>query len=240
MFTTSTRKVRPACPRSTLSFTRTVDKFDKNWTWSNYVSGRALAEAENVRAQLQRTMERFELELVSIRDEKKMYQSIRQALVCGFFMQVAHREGEKGSYLTVKDNQVVALHPSCGLDTQPEWVLFNEFVLTTRPYIRTVSEVRPEWLLEFALSYFDLSSFPDGETKRALQKVLNKKLRKSAAGAIDSRPIAKKERKSKAHKRDEVKQQSHGGDMHSSTLNSDATSAYDLQNMTTTFSQISI
>ncbi|KAF4565523.1 DEAH-box ATP-dependent RNA helicase prp43 [Pleurotus pulmonarius] len=218
----------------------TQNKFDKNWTWSNYVSGRALAEAENVRAQLQRTMERFELELVSIRDEKKMYQSIRQALVCGFFMQVAHREGEKGSYLTVKDNQVVALHPSCGLDTQPEWVLFNEFVLTTRPYIRTVSEVRPEWLLEFALSYFDLSSFPDGETKRALQKVLNKKLRKSAAGAIDSRPIAKKERKSKAHKRDEVKQQSHGGDMHSSTLNSDATSAYDLQNMTTTFSQISI
>lgn len=41
--------------------------------------------------------------------------------------------------------QVVALHPSCGLNTQPEWVLFNEFVLTTRPYIRTVTEVRPEW-----------------------------------------------------------------------------------------------
>ena len=37
--------------------------------------------------------------------------------------------------------QVVALHPSCGLDTQPEWVLFNKFGLTTRPYIRTVLEV---------------------------------------------------------------------------------------------------
>ena len=74
-----------------------------------------------------------------------MYLNIRQALVCGFFMQVAHKEGEKGSYLTIKDNQVVALHPSCGLDTQPEWVLFNEFVLTTRPYIRTVTEIRPDW-----------------------------------------------------------------------------------------------
>ena len=41
--------------------------------------------------------------------------------------------------------QVVGLHPSCGLDTQPEWVLFNEFVLTTRPYIRTVSDVKAEW-----------------------------------------------------------------------------------------------
>jgi pre-mRNA-splicing factor ATP-dependent RNA helicase DHX15/PRP43 len=79
---------------------------DKNWTWTNYLSARALAQADNVRTQLQRTMERFEVELVSIQDEKKLWLSVRQALVCGFFMQVAHKEGEKGNYLTVKDNQV--------------------------------------------------------------------------------------------------------------------------------------
>lgn len=90
-------------------------------------------------------MERFEIELITTRDERKMYTNIRKALVNGFFMQVAHKEGEKNQYLTVKDNQVVGLHPSCGLDTQPEWVLFNEFVLTTRPYIRTVTVVQPEW-----------------------------------------------------------------------------------------------
>ena len=90
-------------------------------------------------------MERFELPLVSTQDERKLYTSVRKALVCGYFMQVAHREGEKNQYLTVKDNQVVGLHPSCGLDNQPEWVIFNEFVLTTRPYIRTVTMVQPEW-----------------------------------------------------------------------------------------------
>jgi len=31
-------------------------------------------------------------------------------LTCGFFMQVAHKEGERGSYLTVKDNQVCPLN----------------------------------------------------------------------------------------------------------------------------------
>ena len=98
-----------------------------------------------MRAQLQRNMERFEIDLVTTTEPKRLYQNIRQALVCGFFMQVAHKEGEKNAYLTVKDNQVVNLHPSCGLDSQPEWVIFNEFVLTTKPYIRTVSEVRPEW-----------------------------------------------------------------------------------------------
>ena len=90
-------------------------------------------------------MERFGIDLATTTDRKRLYQNIRQALVCGFFMQVAHKEGEKNAYLTVKDNQVVNLHPSCGLDSQPEWVIFNEFVLTTKPYIRTVSEVRPEW-----------------------------------------------------------------------------------------------
>lgn len=51
-------------------------------------------------------MERFEVELISMADERKLHLAIRQTLVCGFFMQIAHKEGEKGNYLTVKDNQV--------------------------------------------------------------------------------------------------------------------------------------
>ncbi|KAJ7489809.1 P-loop containing nucleoside triphosphate hydrolase protein [Mycena galericulata] len=169
---------------------------DKNWTWTHYLSARALAQADNVRKQLERTMERYEVEIVTLSDQNKLYVNVRQALVCGFFMQVAHKEGDKGNYLTVKDNQVVALHPSCGMDTQPEWVVFNEFVLTTRPYIRTVTEIRPEWLLEYATTYFDLSSFPDGETKRALQRVVNKKTGKTnrSEGTGDTRETKKRKK----------------------------------------------
>ncbi|KAG6811256.1 DEAH-box ATP-dependent RNA helicase prp43 [Tricholoma furcatifolium] len=170
------------------------NKHDKNWAWTNYLSARALMQADNVRAQLERNMQKFDVELVSLTDERKLYANIRQALVCGFFMQIAHKEGEKGNYLTVKDNQMVALHPSCGLDNQPEWVLFNEFVLTTRPYIRTVSDVKAEWLLEFAGNYFDLSSFPDGEAKRALQRVANKKAGK-AAGRVENNGAESRDKK---------------------------------------------
>ncbi|KAG2757921.1 P-loop containing nucleoside triphosphate hydrolase protein [Suillus brevipes Sb2] len=164
------------------------NKYDKNWTWNNHLSARVLMEADNVREQLKRTMERFEVELISVQDQNKMFLAIRQVLCCGFFMQVAHKEGNRGNYVTVKDNQaccflaglVVALHPSCGLDTQPEWVIFNEFVLTTRPYIRTVTDVRPEWLLEYAPYYFDLDNWPNSETKRALMKVMLKQKHKTA------------------------------------------------------------
>ncbi len=83
-----------------------TDKYDKSWLYNHFLSARALAQADNVRAQLERTMAKYEVDLISLSDEKKLYQNIRQVLVCGFFMQVAHKEGEKGNYLTVKDNQV--------------------------------------------------------------------------------------------------------------------------------------
>jgi pre-mRNA-splicing factor ATP-dependent RNA helicase DHX15/PRP43 len=79
---------------------------DKNWASNNYLSLHALQQADNIRTQLRRIMERYDIETVTIADEKQPFSNIRQALVCGFFMQVAHKEGEKGNYLTVKDNQV--------------------------------------------------------------------------------------------------------------------------------------
>ena len=42
------------------------------------------------------------------------------------------------------------------IDHKPEWVLYNEFVLTSRNYIRTVLEIEPEWLFEVAPNYFNL------------------------------------------------------------------------------------
>ena len=86
-----------------------LDKGEKNWAWTNYLSLRALQQADNVRSQLQRTMERSEIELISLLDQEKLFTAIRKTLVCGFFMQVAHKEGEKGNYLTVKDHQVIFL-----------------------------------------------------------------------------------------------------------------------------------
>ena len=41
--------------------------------------------------------------------------------------------------------QIVHLHPSTGLGYKPEWVLYNEFVLTTRNFIRVVTVVKGDW-----------------------------------------------------------------------------------------------
>ena len=84
------------------------DQHDHQWAWKNYVSARSLAEAANIRSQILRIMERLGIGLVtqSYKDPTRHYRDIRRALVCGYFMQVAHKNSQGGSYLTVKDNQV--------------------------------------------------------------------------------------------------------------------------------------
>ena len=88
---------------------------------------------------------------------------------------------KQGHYLTAKDNQVVAVHPSSVLDTKPQWILFQEFVLTSRNFVRTVSSVRVEWLVEIAPHYFDLENWPEGETKQELERAYRRLLQETSS-----------------------------------------------------------
>lgn len=123
---------------------------DPNWCYENFVNHRSMKSADNVRQQLARIMKRLSLDLVSTEfTSRDYYTNIRKCLVDGFFMKVAHLV-KNGNYLTVKDNQVVALHPSSVLyNTNPEWVVYNEFVLTSRNYIRTITVIDPEWYVSY-------------------------------------------------------------------------------------------
>jgi pre-mRNA-splicing factor ATP-dependent RNA helicase DHX15/PRP43 len=155
----------------------------KQWCHDHFLSFRALQQADNVRLQLKRIMEREELELVSTPfEDKKYYENIRRALVAGFFMQVAKKDNK--TYTTVKDNQTVLLHPSTVLGQESEWVIYNEFVLTNKNYIRTVTAVQPEWLLDIGQAYYDVESFPKGEVKTALQRVQAKIDRRKKMGGL--------------------------------------------------------
>ena len=51
-------------------------------------------------------------------------------------------------------------------------MIYHDFVLTTRNFIRTVTEIRPEWLFEVAPQYLeDLDEFTNCEAKRKLQRL---------------------------------------------------------------------
>jgi pre-mRNA-splicing factor ATP-dependent RNA helicase DHX15/PRP43 len=64
--------------------------------------------------------------------------------------------------------------------------LYNEFVLTSKNYIRTVTRVEGEWLLQIAPQYYDLRNFPDGSAKRALVALQSIVARKAARAKSNS------------------------------------------------------
>ncbi|KAI1817616.1 P-loop containing nucleoside triphosphate hydrolase protein [Poronia punctata] len=157
----------------------------KTWCHQHYLSFRHLSSADNVRTQLKRIMETHGLELISTDfSDKNYYTNIRRALVAGFFMQVAKRENNR-IYRTLKDNNsAVMLHPSTVLGADYDWVIYNEFVLTSKQYVRTVTGIRPEWLLELAPQYYDLDSWEgQKDVKQALKAVADKMRRRAAMNA---------------------------------------------------------
>ena len=101
-------------------------------------------------------------------------------------MQVAHLQ-KQCHYLTVKDHQVVAIHPSCVLDFKPPWVVFQEFVLTTRNFVRTVTTMRIEWLLEIAPHYYELENWPEGETKIELERAYRRMMQQESQSSVKGR-----------------------------------------------------
>lgn len=73
---------------SPLSYT---DHESTQWCYDNFVNYRSLMSADNVRQQLSRIMDRFNLPRRSTEfSSRDYYINIRRALVTGFFMQVSH------------------------------------------------------------------------------------------------------------------------------------------------------
>lgn len=127
-----------------------------NWSAENFLNQGALKATDNVRKQLIRSARRLRIMLHS-NDccSPTYYVSIRKAITSGFFMQVVHLNC-KGEYLTVKEDQVVHIHPSSCLDYEPEWGLYHELVLTTKSYIRIVTDININWLTYIAPGYYNV------------------------------------------------------------------------------------
>jgi pre-mRNA-splicing factor ATP-dependent RNA helicase DHX15/PRP43 len=128
------------------------------WCWDNFLNYRSIKAADNVRVQLSRISKRAGVRIAYNNSHTSTcYVSVRKAILAGYFMQVAHLENN-GCYLTFKDNQLVVVHPSSCLYHRPTWALYHEFVLTSKNYIRTVTDIEGKWLMEIAPNYFSLTN----------------------------------------------------------------------------------
>lgn len=71
----------------------------------------------------------------------------------------------------VKDQFQVKIHPSSVLECRPEYVLFDNYVITKANYVRTVSRLTPEIMLKACPNYYDLDTLPESDVKNNIKLV---------------------------------------------------------------------
>lgn len=82
------------------------------------------------------------------------YNRVRKAICSGFFRNAAKKDPQEG-YKTLVEGTPVYIHPSSALfNRAPEWLIYNELVLTTREYCHNVTTIEPKWLVEVAPQFF--------------------------------------------------------------------------------------
>lgn len=130
------------------------------WCKQNFIQEKSLHRADDIRSQLVNLCQRVEVELKS--DPNNLI-AIRKSLTEGFFMHTAKLQ-KSGSYAyiyllilrTTRQRHTTNIHPQSllfGREPKPEWLLYHELVFTTKEYMRTVTTIQPEWLIDIAPHY---------------------------------------------------------------------------------------
>lgn len=143
----------------------------KTWCHDNFLNIRNLNYALEVRKQLTEICERLKLEFSSCGTKfdqvsedydlfvdsiaynlfflKLLFIQVRKCLLSGLFINIAELQRDN-HYLTLTSRQRAKIHPSSVLSGKPtaKFILFTELVATGKTYMRTVTQIDPEWIEE--------------------------------------------------------------------------------------------
>lgn len=137
--------------------------YSSQWCYENYIQIRSMKRARDIRDQLAGLLEKVEIELTSSSND---LDAIKKSIVSGFFPHSARLQ-KSGSYRLIKGQQAVHVHPSSGLvEILPKLVLYHELALTTKEYMRQVTEIKSDWLLEIAPHFYNPIDLEDLSSKK--------------------------------------------------------------------------
>jgi ATP-dependent RNA helicase DHX8/PRP22 len=121
------------------------------------LSDRGMEFAREIRKQLlgvfkdKRKSDRNDFDCFSRTDEG--LNRLRQSLCAGFVTKIAHRLPNHNGYRTLGENSTLCqVHPSMARQLAdkdgllPEWIVYHELITTSRPFLRHVCKIEPEWI----------------------------------------------------------------------------------------------
>jgi ATP-dependent RNA helicase DDX35 len=123
------------------------------WCNQNHINYRMLLRAQEIRDQLKSYLQRYRIPIIGA---NKDHAAIRKSVLSGFFVNAARLTSD-GSYRSVRDEQVLHIHPTSVIyNRNAEWVVFHEVVQTNNFYMRECSVIEPDWLVEIAPHFYQI------------------------------------------------------------------------------------
>ncbi|KAK4689933.1 ATP-dependent RNA helicase DDX35, partial [Tremellales sp. Uapishka_1] len=135
---------------------------NKSWCGNHRLNFKALSRAVSIRKQLKKYLERFGIKTQSCEGDGVR---LRKCLVTGYFKNAA-RMMHDGTYRSAREGAILHVHPSSVMFTrQPStgWVIYHEVVETTKSFMRDITVVDEEWLVELAPHFY---AFKGGGLKK--------------------------------------------------------------------------
>lgn len=135
------------------------------WSSRNFLHHKSLLRARDIRKQLLLIMATNKYPVTKAKDDR----DVRKCLCAAYFQQLAKlvktNGGGRGQaeYANLRHSYMkMYLHPTSalagGADISPQYVVYDELVLTTKEYMQCATAVEPEWLLKYGYVFFGVSA----------------------------------------------------------------------------------
>lgn len=125
----------------------------KEWCGQHYVIYRNLKRAHELRQQMEKLIRnKLGVPMVSCNGDINI---LLRCITSGYFPNAAYLH-HTGVYRTCRGNKELYVHPLSCLYTiqQPQFLIFCELMYTTKVFMKDLTVIKPEWLLELAPHYY--------------------------------------------------------------------------------------
>jgi pre-mRNA-splicing factor ATP-dependent RNA helicase DHX38/PRP16 len=155
------------------------------WCVKNFLHPKALRRAREIRQQIMDIMKFKQMKYISCGTD---WDIIRRCICSGYFHQAA-RVRTVGEYANIRTGLPCHLHPTSalyGLGFLPDYVVYNELIVTSKEFMSTVTAVDPHWLAEFGSVFYTIKEKGYGrQSKHTTEREMTKQMELEAQMAAD-------------------------------------------------------